>query len=223
MFAQHLSRDTSRQPLRTALALAPPRDTTERASEHGAVSRSDAPDASGLRGWHDLDWRFMLPDPNLGPVWLASDCNDASAALRTAGVDVRSEPDYATEVAFVDVSQCDFQTIERVLPPGALVRISVAGAVGLRHSGKARSWGVAEELKGRGWQLVNRVWAVGGIDAALGYIELDNRCAATYWWRTLHPRGARARLTVAAQLTLARSGLCRLLRHEGFVFARTPM
>ena len=178
--------------------------------------------ASGLRAWHQVDWRFVLPDPHLGPVCLGPDCAGETTMLGLMGVDVVRELGDGAEVAFVDGVHCDLAAIERSLPPGALVRIAVGGSGGLRSSGE-RGWSIADELESRGWQVLSRVWAAGGIAAALSYVDLDNRGAVTYWWRTLHRRGVRARLTVSLRLAITRIGLWRLLCHEGFVFARTPM
>lgn len=177
---------------------------------------------SGSRAWQEFDWRFLLPDPRLGPVWLAPECADESTALRAIGVDVVSDPSAGAEAAFVDGARCDFCMIERALPPRTLVRIAIVSSGGLRGAIRERSWGISEELEGRGWQVIARVWAAGGIEAALGYVDLDNRRAVMHWWRTLQPKAARARLRVALRLALARIGLWRLLCREGFVFARTP-
>lgn len=192
----------------------------ERAPHDGA---SDERAVGNLRAWHEADWRFLLPDPQLSPVWLAPECAAEGAVLRTLGVELVSEPADGTELAFVDGSRFDFSLIEHTLPPGALVRIAVAGTHGLRAARQECRWGVAERLEGRGWQVLGRVWAAGGIEAAVGYVDRDNRHAVTHWWRTLEPRGTRARVTVALRLALARIGLWRLPCHEGFVFARTPM
>lgn len=177
--------------------------------------------ASNLRAWHGVDWRFLLPDPNLGSVWLAPDCTNEQAALGVMGIDVRREAADRPEVAFVDEASCDFHMIEGTLPPGALVRITV-GAGGRDHSRRRGRWGIAEELAARGWQVLGRVWTAGGIEAPLAYVDRDNRLAVTSWWRTLEPKGARARLTIGARLMLARIGFWRLPCHEGYVFARTP-
>jgi hypothetical protein len=166
------------------------------------------------RAWHEVDWRFMLPDPRLGPVWLAPECAGEDTTLRAIGVDVVSGLGGGAEAAFVDGSQCDFPSLEQALSPGALVRIAVV---------HGRGWGISDKLEARGWQLLGRVWAAGGIRAALGYVDLDNRRAVMHWWRILQPRGLHARVTVAVRLTLVRVGLWRLLCREGFVFARTPV
>lgn len=180
-------------------------------------------EASDLRVWHQFDWRFLLPDPHLGAVWLAPVCAGEGGALRAMGFDVVSEPDDGAEVGFVDGSRCDFSMLERALPLGALVRISVVGVGGLRGLRHKCSWDIAAELEARGWQVLGRVWAIGGLEAPLCYVDLDNRHAVTHWWRNLRPRGARARMAVAVRLALARFGSWRLLCHEGFLFARTPM
>jgi hypothetical protein len=181
---------------------------------HTPSTKAAIPDrASCLGAWPELDWRFMLPDPHLGSVWLAPECADASAALSATGVDVVSEPGGAA-VAFVDGSKCDFQAIERGLPPGALVRVTV----------QARGWQIADDVKGRGWQVIVRIWAAGGIGTASAYVDLDDRRAVMYWWQArAGRRGVRARLARAVRLTLARFGLWRLVCEEGFVFARTPL
>jgi hypothetical protein len=166
------------------------------------------------RAWHEVDWRFMLPDPHLGAVWLAPECAGEDGTLRAIGVDVVSGLDGGAEAAFVGGSQCDFPSLEQALPPGALVRIAVV------HGG---GWRISEELEARGWLVLGRVWAAGGIRAALGYVDLDNRRAVMHWWRTLQPRGVHARVAVAVRLALVRVGLWRLLCREGFVFARTPV
>jgi hypothetical protein len=166
------------------------------------------------RAWHEVDWRFMLPDPRLGRVWLAPECAGEDPTLRAIGVDVVSGLGDGAEAAFVDGSQCDVPSIERALPPGALVRIAVV---------QGRGWRISEELETRGWNVLGRVWAPGGIHAALGYVDLDNPRAVMNWWRILQPQGVGARVAVGVRLALVRVGLWRLLCREGFVFARTPL
>jgi hypothetical protein len=180
-----------------------------------------ADSAAGLGAWAEVDWRFMLPDPRLGPVWLAAECAAESTVLGAVGVEVVADPG-AAAVAFVDGSRCDFHEAERTLAPGALVRISVAAPRGRRSSNRERGWGIADQLTGRRWQVLGRIWAAGGIKAPSAYIDLDDRHAVVYWWRMPTPRGVRARLAVTLRVTLVRCGLSRLVCREGYVFARTP-
>jgi hypothetical protein len=132
-------------------------------------------------------------------------------------------PDPGEAAAAVPVrSQCDFEELECTLPPGSLVRVTVSRARVLRGTRRKHGWGVADELSRQGWQVVGRVWAVNGIGEPSAYLELGERRAIAYWWRTRPRETARAKLAVAAALPLARIGLGRLLCDEGFVFARTP-
>jgi hypothetical protein len=162
----------------------------------------------------------MLPDPRLGPVWLAPECIAEERALSAVGAEVVAEPDHAA-VAFVGGARCDLDEIESTLPRGTLVRIAVVGA-GKSRSGQGSGWLVAEEVDRRGWQLLGRIWAVGGIDAAVAYVDLDDSHAVQHVLRMAPRRGIRARLRVTGRLVLARFRLWRAFCHEGFVVARTP-
>jgi len=163
--------------------------------------------------WHELDWRFMLPVPDLGRVYLASESSGDAARLRAVGVSVVDEPRDAT-LAFVDASLGHISSLERDLAPGTLVRVAIEGD---------RSWGISSELRTRGWQVLCRIWAVGGITNASAYVDLDDQRAVRYAWQRRRPADLRARLALVIRLVLARAGLSRALCREGFVFARTPL
>lgn len=184
------------------------------------MSHRPSDSAAGAEAWRRVDWRFMLPDPRLGPVWLAPECMAEAPALSAVGVDVVPEPGNAA-AAFVDGARCDVDEIERTLPHGTLVRITVVDARphGSEHG---QGWRVAEQLERRGWQLLGRIWAAGGIDTALAYVDLDDSRAVRYFLRMTPRSGIRRRLEVTVRLTLTRFGLSRMLCHEGFVIARTP-
>jgi hypothetical protein len=171
--------------------------------------------AIGLGAWRAADWRFTLPDPQLGPVWLVQERPREAEALRAIGVEVVSAPDDAA-IAFVDGSRCDFDEIERALRPGTLVRIAVV------RSQQSRHWGIADKLERQGWQVHSRIWAVGGINAAAAYIDVSDSRALAYWTRIARPKGTRARLSVFVRRMLARLGWSGALCREGFVFVRTP-
>jgi hypothetical protein len=183
---------------------------------HGSSTRRQAP-APEAR----VDWRFLLPDPRLGPVWLAPEYIAERRALGAIGVEVVAEADNAA-VAFVGGSRCDLDEIESTLPRGTLVRIAVVGA-GLSRSGQGPSWRVAKEVQRRGWQPLGKIWAVGGIKNTVAYVDLNDSHAVRHLLRMAPRRGKRARLRVTVQLVLARFRLWRALCNEGFVVARTPM
>jgi hypothetical protein len=158
----------------------------------------------------------LLPDPRLDRVWLSPACAGEATALRAIGAEVVTDLGDGADVAFVDGLRCDFHAIEGALPPGALVRVTVADS-------SERRWGIAKELEARGWHVLVRVWAIGGIDGAFGYVDVDDRHAVMQWWRLLQPKGVRERLSVAVRLAVGRVGLWRLLCREGFLLARTPV
>ena len=109
----------------------------------------------------------------------------------------------------------------RLFRAGTLVWIAVARA-GLAGSGRGPSWRVAKQVEGRGWQLLGRIWAVGGIDAAFAYVDLDDSAAVRFLLRMPRRRGLRAKLRGTGGLVFARFRLWQLLCREGFVVARTP-
>lgn len=162
----------------------------------------------------------MLADPRLGAVWLAPECQAEEQALCAVGVEVVADPDDAA-FAVVGRSRCDLAEIESTLPAGTLVWIAVARA-GLAGSGRGPSWRVAKQVEGRGWQLLGRIWAVGGIDAAFAYVDLDDSAAVRFLLRMPRRRGLRAKLRGTGGLVFARFRLWQLLCREGFVVARTP-
>lgn len=165
--------------------------------------------------WKRADWRFLLPDPDPGPVYLAPECSGESAALEALGFEIAREPGDAA-IAIVDGCHCDLAELERVLPPGAIVRIAVTAS---RSNG---NWNITKQLEDRGWDVLSRIWTPGGIERAAAYVDVDDRTALAYWWRA-YPRGdARKRVVGPAGLALARAGSGRMLCREGFVLARTP-
>jgi hypothetical protein len=183
---------------------------------------TDIPIVAGPPRWHELDWRFMVPTPLVGPVYLASEHARETAGLLALGVDVVGEPRDAA-AAFVGPTLGDLSELERELPPGALVRVAVLGTVRLRTSIENRGWGISDELRSRGWDVLCHVWAIGGIDEPSAYVDVTDRQALIYWWRRQRPTKLPARLASTLRLALARSGSWRALCSEGFVFARTPV
>jgi hypothetical protein len=52
----------------------------------------------GPGSWACLDWRFMLPLPGLGAVWVAPDCAEEAAAMRALGLRVCADGEPADTV-----------------------------------------------------------------------------------------------------------------------------
>lgn len=49
------------------------------------------PVTDGPGSWACLDWRFLLPLPDLGAVWVAADCPDEAAAAQALGLRLHAE------------------------------------------------------------------------------------------------------------------------------------
>jgi hypothetical protein len=163
--------------------------------------------------WYELDWRFMLPAPDLGRVYVASESAGEAAKLRAVGVPLVDDPRGAT-LALVGASPAGIFSLEQALQPGTLVRVAI---------GRERSWAIADELRDRGWDVLGRIWALGGIARTVAYVDVDDKRAVMYACRGRRPSSLRARLALVVRLVLGRAGLWRSLCHEGFVFARTPV
>jgi O-antigen/teichoic acid export membrane protein len=64
------------------------------ASGPGLTDDAAATEASvtdGPGSWACLDWRFLLPLPDLGAVWVAADCPDEAAAAQALGLRLLAE------------------------------------------------------------------------------------------------------------------------------------
>lgn len=177
-----------------------------------------------FRAWHDLDWRFLLPQPNLGRVWLDSNCAEERIRLAAAGVVVSDETDGGIDVALVDGCAFDAASLQRKLPPRTLVRLAVGAARPRFQQRSLRRWtSWRKHLQAHGWDVLGCYWASPQLSRPRGYADVADRRAVRRLLRMTrgqHRLPDRIRLEAAVFGTIV--GLSEFVCREGIVLARTP-
>lgn len=177
-----------------------------------------------FRAWHDLDWRFLLPQPQLGRVWLDSTCTEERTRLVAAGVVVSDEADGGIDVALVDGGAFDAASLQRRLPPGTLVRLAVgAGRPDFQRRTLRRWTSWRKHLRARGWDVLGCYWASPQLNRPRGYADVaDRRAVRSLMRMTRRQRTLPDRVRLEAAIFGTRLGLSEFVCHEGIVLARTP-
>lgn len=184
-------------------------------------------DAGGARGvvtdgpgsWACLDWRFLLPQPDLGQVWVAADCPEELAALRALGLDACPDGEFAQTVVARGAT-ADLTGLRARLRPGGRLKLTVtgrppqAGAFGL-----LRPWAVwRRRLRSAGFEVVVEAVALPDVARATTMVGLGQPVALRLaLLRQPASRKGRA-LGQAAEL-FVRVGLRQLVCRQGVVVA----
>jgi hypothetical protein len=176
------------------------------------------------QSWRVLDWRFLLPDPRLGRVWVAPECQQEAAAIEALGIEVVHQLDESVDTALVESRTFDVSAMERALSPGHLVRIAVtADRVGIfgPHRRPLRAW--RRVLEERGWETLSCAWAAPRSAWTRAFVDVDNRRAVSHALTLVYDQRERtARLKLRATQAIVLLGGRELICRDGIVLARTP-
>jgi O-antigen/teichoic acid export membrane protein len=177
----------------------------------------------GLGAWHGIDWRFLLPSPDFGRVWLAPGCAHEQRSLEAIGLSTTTAVDDDVDVAFVDARALDLPALERTLPPGTLVRIAVSRDVaGAGRRWSPRPWSArCRQLRSRGWRIEAAAWAAPSVRQPRAYAPVNDRLAIRRLLR-VSPAGWSGVVRGWLGLALTQVGLAQVVCREGVLLARTP-
>ncbi len=179
---------------------------------------------SNPRSWRVLDWRFLLPDPRLGRVWVAPECQQEATTMEALGIELVDQLDESVDTALVESRAFDVRAMERALSPGHLVRIAITtDRVGL-SAARLRpfaSW--RRVLEERGWETLSCAWAAPTSAWTRAFVDVENRRAVSHTLTLINDqRGRMARLKLRATQAIVLLGGQELICRDGIVLARTP-
>lgn len=160
------------------------------AAEPGSlVTDRGAVVTDGPGSWACLDWRFMLPLPGLGAVWVAPDCAEEATALRALGLRVCTDGEPADTVVARGATADLAALVARLRPaagegggpdPGPGERAGGGPGTGLLKlsvTGRPPRAGLLGLL--RPWNAWRRRLRAAGLDVVVEAITLPNAARAT--------------------------------------------
>jgi hypothetical protein len=173
----------------------------------------------GPGSWACLDWRFMLPVPDLGAVWVAPDCPQEAAALRALGLPVAADGGTADTVVALGAT-ADLSALVARLGGMGLVKLTVTGRpprAGL--FGLVRPWRVwRRRLRSAGLDVVVEAIGLPNAQRATAMVALGQPLALRLALRR-QPASRRGRALGRVAEVAVRMGLRQLVCRQGVVVA----
>ena len=183
-----------------------------------AASVTDGPGS-----WACLDWRFLLPLPDLGRVWVTPDCPEEAAALQALGLGLCADDEPADTVVARGASADLPALISRLDGGGVgprLVKLAITGRpprAGL--FGFWRPWNAwRRRLRSAGLDVVVETIMLPNVQRATTMVDLDQPVALRL---ALLRQPASRKGRVLGQLAefAVRMGLRQLVCRQGVVIA----